>query len=111
MKIGGYCPHCLQAIEDCTCCGGTVKISVEKSYNVFDGAVFGDKFSTRDGRTALLLDEKYIMGQTTLVNIGVINKVGTFIQYTVNPHNGVLVQDGEEFTAYPCPLDIVERIQ
>ena len=57
--------------------------------NIFENAYFGKPYKTRDGRKAILLDESF---DSLILNFGTINKVGSFIQYTVNSFSGILMQ-------------------
>lgn len=76
--------------------------------NIFENAYFGKAYKTRDGRKAILLDKTF---DSLIINFGIINKVGSFIQYAVNNTSGILVQNGREFKDYPCELDIVSEWQ
>lgn len=74
--------------------------------NIFENAYFGKAYRTRNGRKAILLDNTLDL---FILNFGIINNVDSFIQYSVSSISGILIQNGKEFTDYPCELDIVSE--
>lgn len=73
--------------------------------NIFKNAYFGKAYKTKDGRKAVCIDSKF---DSLFLHLGVLNRLGTFITYSVNTTTGFFSEGGRE---HSCELDIVSEWQ